>query len=86
MINAISAAYIAFIMSSSESTWLPSPLKCSPQQQNNRMLRLELFMERGFEKFVEDKDAKNTKRSAKVARQVFQEYLKEKKTTEPEEN
>ena len=31
MINAISAAGIAFIMSSSTSAWLPSPLECSPQ-------------------------------------------------------
>ena len=34
MINAISAAHIAFIMSSSTSAWLPSPLECSPQKQN----------------------------------------------------
>ena len=34
MINAISAADIAFIMSSSKSAWLPSPLECSPQKQN----------------------------------------------------
>ena len=34
MINAISAADIAFIMSSSMSAWLPSPLECSPQKQN----------------------------------------------------
>ena len=34
MINAISAADIAFIMSSSTSAWLPSPLECSPQRQN----------------------------------------------------
>ena len=34
MINAISAADIAFIMSSSTSTWLLSPLECSPQKQN----------------------------------------------------
>ena len=34
MINAISAADIAFIISSSTSAWLPSPLKCSPQKQN----------------------------------------------------
>ena len=33
MINAISAAYIAFIMSSSTSAWLLSPLECSPQKQ-----------------------------------------------------
>ena len=34
MINAISAADIAFIMASSTSAWLPSPLGCSPQKQN----------------------------------------------------
>ena len=32
MINAISAADIAFIMSSSTSAWLPSPLECSQKQ------------------------------------------------------
>ena len=34
MLNAISAADIAFIMSSSTSAWLLSPLECSPQKQN----------------------------------------------------
>ena len=34
MINAISAADNAFIMSSSKSAWLLSPLECSPQKQN----------------------------------------------------
>ena len=34
MINAITAADIAFIMSSSTSAWLLSPLECSPQKQN----------------------------------------------------
>ena len=36
MINAISAADIAFIiiMSSSKSAWLLSPLECPPQKQN----------------------------------------------------
>ena len=38
MINAISAADIAFIMSSSTSAWLLSPLECS-QKQNGWMLR-----------------------------------------------
>ena len=42
-------------------------------------------MERKIERFVKEKGVKNTKRSAKVARQVFQEYLKDKKITEPEE-
>ena len=39
MINAISAAAIAFIMSSSTSAWLLSPLECSPQKQNGWTLR-----------------------------------------------
>ena len=34
MINAISAADIAFNMSASTSAWLLSPLECSPQKQN----------------------------------------------------
>ena len=34
MTNAISAADIEFIMSSSTSAWLLSPLECSPQKQN----------------------------------------------------
>jgi len=34
MINAISAADIAFMMSSSMFAWLLSPLECSPQNQN----------------------------------------------------
>ena len=34
MINVISAADITFIMSSSTSAWLLSPLECSPRKQN----------------------------------------------------
>ena len=34
MINAIYAADITFVMSSSTSAWLLSPLECSPQKQN----------------------------------------------------
>ena len=36
-----------------------------------------------IEKLLEDKDSKNTKRSTKVAKEVFQEYLKEKNIQEP---
>ena len=39
MINAISAADISFIMSSSTSAWLLSLLECSPQKQNGWTLR-----------------------------------------------
>jgi len=35
MINALSAADIAFVMSSSTSAWLLSPLECSPQKQDS---------------------------------------------------
>ena len=38
-VNAISAANIPFIMLSSMSAWLLSPLECSPQKQNGRTLR-----------------------------------------------
>ena len=34
VINAIYAADIAFIMSSSTSAWLLRPLECSPEKQN----------------------------------------------------
>ena len=34
MINVLSAADITFIMSSSMSAWLLSPLECSPQKQH----------------------------------------------------
>ena len=34
MINALPAADIAFIMSSSTCAWLLHPLECSPQKQN----------------------------------------------------
>ena len=39
MVNAISAVDIAFIMSSSTSAWLLSPLECSTQKQNGWTLR-----------------------------------------------
>ena len=39
MINALSAADIAFITPSSTSAWLLSPLECSPLKQNGKTLR-----------------------------------------------
>ena len=39
MINVLSAADAVFIMSSSTSAWLLSPLECSPQKQNGWTLR-----------------------------------------------
>ena len=46
---------------------------------------LKLSSERETEKIVDDKDAENTEKSAKVYTvEVFQEYLKEKKASKPE--
>ena len=42
--------------------------------------------EQVIEKIVEDKDTQITKRSTKVAKEVFADYVKEKKLSEPEEN
>ena len=41
--------------------------------------------EQDIEKIVEDKDSQNTKRSTKVAKELFSDYVKEKKLREPEE-
>ena len=38
-----------------------------------------------IEKIVEDKDSQNTKRSTKVANELFSDNMKEKNLTEPEE-
>ena len=39
--------------------------------------------EHGIEKIVEDRDSQKTKRSTKVAKQLFDDYVKEKKLSEP---
>ena len=41
--------------------------------------------EQVIEKIVEDKNTQNTKRSATVAKELFADYVKEKKLSEPEE-
>ena len=41
--------------------------------------------EQDIEKIVEDKDSQNTKRSTKVAKELFANYVKDKKLREPEE-
>ena len=38
-----------------------------------------------IEKIFEDKDSQNTKRSTKVAKELFADYMKEKNLREPEE-
>ena len=47
--------------------------------------RFASFTEQDIEKIVEDKDLQNTKRSMKVAKELFADYVKEKKLREPEE-
>ena len=41
--------------------------------------------EQDIEKIVEDKDSQNTKRLTKVAKELFANYVKDKKLREPEE-
>ena len=41
--------------------------------------------EQAIEKIVEDKDTQNTKRSTKVAKEMFADHVKEKKLSKPEE-
>ena len=41
--------------------------------------------EQEIEKLLEDEDSKNTKRSTKVAKELFHEYLKEKNIQEPDD-
>ena len=47
--------------------------------------RFASFTEQDIEEIVEDKNLKNTKRSMKVAKELFADHMKEKKMREPEE-
>ena len=47
--------------------------------------RFALLTEQVIKKIVEDKDTQNTKRSMNVAKELFADYVKEKKLSEPEE-
>ena len=51
----------------------------------NMTSRFASFTEQDIEKIVEDKDLQNTKRLMKVAKELFADYMKEKKLREPEE-
>ena len=42
--------------------------------------RFASFTEQDIEKIVEDKDLQNTKSSMKVAKELFADYVQEKKT------
>ena len=44
--------------------------------------RFASFTEQDIKKIVEDKDLQNTKRSMKVAKELFADYVKEKKLRE----
>ena len=62
------------------------PLCCVPSvNKQNMMSRFALFTEQDIEKIVEDKDLQNIKRSTKVAKELFTDYVKEKKLREPEQ-
>ena len=47
--------------------------------------RFASLTEQDIEKIVEDKDSQNTKRSTKVAKELFANYVKDKKLRETEE-
>ena len=54
------------------------------QRSKNRMAsRFASSPQQEIEKLLEDKDSENTKRSTKVAKELFYEYLKKKNIQEP---
>ena len=54
------------------------------QRSKNRTAKFASLTEQDIEKIVEDKDSQNTKMSTKVAKELFADYVKEKKLREPE--
>ena len=53
------------------------------QRSKNMASRFASSTQQEIEKLFEDKDSENTKRSTKVAKELFYEYLKEKNIQEP---
>ena len=53
------------------------------QRSKNMACRFASSTQQEIEKLLEDKDSENTKRSTKVAKELFFEYLKEKNIQEP---
>ena len=53
------------------------------QRSKNTACRFASSTQQEIEKLLEDKDSENTKRSTKVAKELFYEYLKEKNIQEP---
>ena len=47
--------------------------------------RFASFTEQNIEKIIEDKNPQNTKRLMKATKELFANYVKEKKLREPEE-
>ena len=52
-------------------------------RSKNMTSRFASLTEQDIKKIVEDKDSQKTKRSTKVAKQLFVDYVKEKKLREP---
>ena len=53
------------------------------ERSKNMACRFTSSTQQEIEKLLEDKDSENTKRSTKVAKELFYEYLKEKNIQEP---
>ena len=58
---------------------------CRQWRSKNMTSRFASLTKQVNEKIVEDKDSQNTKRSMKVAKELFADYMKEKKLRELEE-
>ena len=65
------ARFVLLSVSGEAKTWLPA--------------RFASLTEQVIEKIVEDKDSQKTKRSTKVAKELFADYVKKKKLRELEE-
>ena len=66
------ARFVLLAVSEEAKTWLPA--------------RFASLTEQVIEKIVEDKDSQNTNKATKVAKELFADYVKEKKLRGLEEN
>ena len=55
------------------------------EKAKNMTSKFASLTEQVIEKIVEDKETQTSKRSTKVAKELFADYVKEKKPSEPEE-
>ena len=55
------------------------------QRSKNTACRFALWIQQEIEELLEDKDSENSKRSTKVAKELFYEYAKEKNIQEPQD-